>query len=154
MVNFINTATITSFMKTTIIALTILFLLAGCTVQQAPVDNTSSNDVEENTQPEIPQYTPKTVTFVLTAESYKYVMDGVDNPDLVVKEGDTVVIDLTSSWGTHDWVIDEFNASTFKLHSPATHTIEFVAGKKGTFEYYSSVDDDRAEGMKGRFIVE
>jgi plastocyanin len=94
-------------------------------------------------------------TFVMTGENFKFVMDGADNPDLVVKEGDKVRIEFTSTSGFHDWVVDEFDVATQQVRDNEGMTsVEFVADKKGTFEYYCSVGQHRANGMKGTFVVE
>ena len=50
--------------------------------------------------------------------------------------------------------IDEFNAATERVSAGATTTVEFIADKKGTFEYYCTVGQHRANGMKGKFVVE
>ncbi len=94
------------------------------------------------------------VSFGLTGENFKFSMDGQDAPVLTVKEGDTVKITLTSAGGFHDWVLDEFNAHTDRVNTGQSASVEFVADKKGTFEYYCSVDSHRQKGMKGTFIVE
>ncbi|MEK6910189.1 MAG: cupredoxin domain-containing protein [Nanoarchaeota archaeon] len=93
-------------------------------------------------------------TFVISASHLRYFMDGVESPELRVKEGDRVRIEFINEEGFHDWKIDKFNASTQKINAGAKETIEFVADKKGTFEYYCSVGKHRANGMKGAFIVE
>lgn len=77
-----------------------------------------------------------------------------DVGEIRVKEGDTVRIVFTNSQGTHDLVIDEFNARTKITQTGEADTIEFVANKKGTFEYYCSVGNHRAMGMLGKLIVE
>ncbi len=74
--------------------------------------------------------------------------------EMKVKQGDTVKIVFTNKEGFHDWVIDEFNARTKQIAAGKSETIEFVADKKGTFEYYCSVGSHRAMGMKGNLIVE
>ena len=82
-------------------------------------------------------------------------MNGVENPDIKVKQGDKVKIEFSSTQGFHDWTLDEFNAATKQVMDTDGSTIvEFVADKKGTFEYYCSVGSHRANGMKGNFIVE
>ena len=93
-------------------------------------------------------------TFTLTGENFKFVMGGVDNPDLKVKVGDTVRIEFTSKQGFHDWVVDEFNAATAQVRAVNSTSVEFVADKAGTFEYYCSVGSHRQQGMKGNLIVE
>ncbi|MEN9625915.1 MAG: hypothetical protein RL557_243 [archaeon] len=92
--------------------------------------------------------------FVLTGENFKFMMDGVDNPILRVKEGDTVKIEFESVGGFHDWKIDEFGAATQKVNEGGKTSVVFVANKKGSFEYYCSVGQHRANGMKGTLIVE
>lgn len=74
--------------------------------------------------------------------------------EIRVKKGDTVKIQLTNKEGFHDWVIDEFKARTKQLQAGQSETIEFIADKTGTFEYYCSVGQHRAQGMVGKLIVE
>lgn len=77
------------------------------------------------------------------------------NPkEIRVKEGQTVQINVTNEGGTHDWVIDEFDARTPILQSGQKASVTFVADRKGTFEYYCSVGSHRANGMVGKLIVE
>ncbi len=92
--------------------------------------------------------------FDLEGYNYRFEMDGVEAPELGVKQGDRVRIVLTSADGFHDWVIDEFNAATDRVSTGQTASVEFVADKKGTFEYYCSVGNHRANGMYGTFVVE
>ncbi len=74
--------------------------------------------------------------------------------DIRVKKGDTVRVVFTVEQGNHDWVIDEFNTRTKLLNTGETETVEFIANKSGTFEYYCSVPGHRQLGMKGNLIVE
>jgi plastocyanin len=98
--------------------------------------------------------TPETKTFSLDGQNFKFIMDGSDNPDLVVNEGDTVKIEFKSIGGFHDWVVDEFNAATTQVReTDGMVSVEFVADKKGTFEYYCSVGQHRQQGMKGSLVV-
>src|SRR3989344_4573926 len=92
--------------------------------------------------------------FVVDSSHLRFYIDGVENPDIKVKEGDKVRIEFTSSEGFHDWVVDEFGAKTEKVSAGGSSSVEFVADKKGTFEYYCSVGQHRANGMFGKFIVE
>lgn len=70
-----------------------------------------------------------------------------------VDRGDTVTINVKNVNGTHNLKIDEFNASTRVLNAGETQTITFVADKTGTFQYYCSVGNHRAQGMAGTLIV-
>ena len=98
--------------------------------------------------------TGETKTFVMTGENFKFVLDGVDNPELKVNKGDVVRIEFTSTDGFHDWVVDEFGATKKVMPEDGMTFVEFVASEKGEFEYYCSVGQHRANGMKGVFIVE
>ena len=116
-------------------------------------DNSQDNNQQDDTSPTI-QETQQTKTFVLTGENFKFMMNGVDNPTLRVNKGDKVVINFQSTDGFHDWTLDEFKAATSKVNSPGSASVEFIADKTGTFEYYCSIGQHRANGMKGAFIVE
>ncbi len=73
---------------------------------------------------------------------------------LKVKLGQKVDIEFNNKEGFHDLVIDEFKVKTKQIKAGAKDDISFVADKKGTFEFYCSVGDHRAKGMKGKLIVE
>lgn len=77
-----------------------------------------------------------------------------DPKEIRVKEGTRVRLVFINAAGTHDWVIDEFSARTKILQGAGSDTVEFVANKRGTFEYYCSVGTHRQMGMKGNLIVE
>ena len=92
--------------------------------------------------------------FVVDSSHLRFYINGVENPDIVVKQGDKVRIEFSSTEGFHDWVVDEFGAATERVSAGGAASVEFVADKKGTFEYYCSVGQHRANGMWGKFIVE
>ncbi len=109
----------------------------------------SSEGVEDNT--DSGSYD---VLFVLEGENFKFMKDGVDNPELKVNEGDVVRVEFTSVGGFHDFVLDEFSAATKQVNVGGSTFVEFVADRKGSFEYYCSVGSHRQAGMKGMFVVE
>ena len=75
-------------------------------------------------------------------------------PNMIsVNKGDTVRILFKNMDGIHDLVIDEFNVKTKQISSGQEETIEFVADKVGTFEYYCSVGSHRQMGMIGTLEV-
>jgi heme/copper-type cytochrome/quinol oxidase subunit 2 len=151
------------------IALLLLLVIAtaiyGCT--NAPLNNenltnttansnnqTNTNLSTNNNTTTLNETTNSNVlVFKLTGENFRFFMNGVESPTINVKEGDRVRIEFTSIGGFHDFVIDEFNAATDQIGAGQTSSVEFVANKKGTFEYYCSVGSHRAMGMKGTFIV-
>lgn len=88
-------------------------------------------------------------TFTVGGSNFSF-----DVQEIRVKEGDKVKITLVNNGGFHDLVIDEFNVATSQIQAGQTSSIEFVANKKGTFEYYCSVGAHRQQGMVGKLIVE
>lgn len=90
----------------------------------------------------------------ITGDHLRFFIDGVENPEIKVKLGDRVKVEFKSTEGFHDWVIDEFGAATQKVNAGGSSSVEFIADERGTFEYYCSVGQHRANGMKGKFIVE
>lgn len=81
-------------------------------------------------------------------------LEGVDNPDLVVKVGDVVRIVLASGDGMeHDFVIDELEVAT-EHTSGEEVSVTFTVTEEGTFQYYCSLPGHLAGGMYGNFIVE
>lgn len=74
--------------------------------------------------------------------------------EMKVKKGDTVRVVFTNDEGTHDWVLDEFDAKTEMLNAGESAEVTFVADEAGEFEYYCSVGQHRSMGMVGKLIVE
>lgn len=86
--------------------------------------------------------------FIVTGSNFKF-----QPTELTVNKGDTVKIIFKNTEGFHDFVIDEFNVATKKIQSGSEETVQFVADKTGSFEYYCSVGNHRAMGMKGVLTV-
>src|SRR3989338_6726741 len=105
---------------------------------EGTIDSSPSAEVEE-------EMTGTTKTFEVTGEPFMFTP-----AEIRVKVGDTVRINFTNKAGMHDWVIDEFSARTKVLQAGQSETIEFVAEQAGTFEYYCSVANHRAQGMVGK----
>jgi nitrite reductase (NO-forming) len=87
-------------------------------------------------------------TFTVGAQNFSFTLS-----QITVNKGDTVKIIFQNVEGSHNWVIDEFNARTNVISGGQTQTIQFVANKSGTFEYYCSVGAHRQLGMRGNLIV-
>ena len=92
--------------------------------------------------------------FSLDAQNYRFLTEGGINPDIRVKQGDTVRITLTSIEGFHDWTVDELNVQSERISTGELTVIEFVADEQGVFAYYCSVGNHRLQGMIGNLIVE
>lgn len=107
------------------------------------VEDADGDAVEEDT------LIPVQVEFDVTGTNFEFSVK-----EMRVKKGDTVLIRFSNEGGFHDWVIDEFNASTPRISEGGEAMVEFVADKAGEFEYYCSVGSHRQLGMVGRLIVE
>jgi len=132
------------------------FLNGDSTLDYNPIFDSDKDALKpgmETTDP-VPAPTGNARTFVIDSSHLRFYMNGVENPDLVVNEGDHVRIEFSSSEGFHDWKIDDFTAATEKVNPGNSTFVEFIADKKGTFEYYCSVGQHRTNGMKGKFIVQ
>jgi len=71
-----------------------------------------------------------------------------------VKKGETVRIVMNSVSMMHDFNIDELGVKLPIVKDGDSGMIEFVAGEVGTFEYYCSVGQHRANGQVGMISVE
>jgi plastocyanin len=88
-------------------------------------------------------------TFQVEGSSFTFVP-----AEIRVKKGDTVKVVFKNTEGFHDWVLDEFSVRTKQIPAGQTDTVQFLADKTGTFEYYCSVGKHRQQGMVGKLIVE
>lgn len=113
-----------------------------------PDSMTNGSTTTSGTNP-VPSDDASVKTFTVTGRSFSFSPN-----EIRVKKGDRVKINFVNESGFHDWVIDEFNARTNKISGGQSETIEFVADKTGTFEFYCSVGNHRQAGMKGNLIVE
>jgi len=70
-----------------------------------------------------------------------------------VNKGERVRITFVNDVGTHDLVVEGYDARTQILQGGQSETIEFIADEAGTFEYYCSVGSHREMGMVGTLTV-
>ena len=147
----------------------VILLIAGFFIiskpQQINQSITTDQTTQDNNQPtvadtEVIEVTPtedsqptgimsESKTFTIDASNFKFSIK-----EIKVKKGDKVKIVLNNKDGIHDWMIEEFDARTKQIAAGETDTVEFVADKTGTFEYYCSVGQHRQMGMVGNLIVE
>lgn len=113
------------------------------------LEGTATGDETAGTDADLGQAAGPDVTVDVEGSPFAF-----DVKEIRVREGDTVQINFTNTQGSHDWVLDEFGVRTAVLAAGASESVTFVADKKGTFEYYCSVGNHRAQGMVGKLIVE
>ncbi len=146
-------------MKNTIIIVVIVALLAlggwyYMSTQNAPASNDTTQTVDQGASSPatgadanaLP--TGPVKEFTVTGSNYAFAP-----ATLSVQKGDHVKITFVNSGGMHDFVIDGFNVRTKTVQSGAQDVVEFDATQSGTFEYYCSVGNHRAMGMKGTLTV-
>ena len=73
---------------------------------------------------------------------------------ITVKAGDRVKILLKSVDKVHNFYLDEFNVKSSDAKSGEATTVEFTAGKKGSYEFYCAIGQHRQMGMVGTLLVE
>lgn len=87
----------------------------------------------------------------------EFVVDGSNfkfSPStLTVNKGDNVKITFKNLQGTHDFVIDELGVKTPTITAGKDEVVNFVADEAGSFKYYCSVGNHRAQGMEGTLVV-
>ena len=76
-----------------------------------------------------------------------------DTKVISVKKGDKVKVTFKSTDGFHDFVIEGYNVSTKRVQTGEETVVEFMTDKTGTFTFYCSVGNHRAQGMVGKFVV-
>jgi plastocyanin len=101
----------------------------------------ATNSAQSSTSAEVKEFT-------VNGSNFKF-----EPATMTVNQGDTVRITFKNTGGFHDLTIDEFNVKTKQLGANAEETVEFVADKAGTYEYYCSVGQHRQMGMKGTLTV-
>jgi nitrite reductase (NO-forming) len=102
-----------------------------------------------NTTAQVPAVKSVVKTFTVTGQNYSFTPSTI-----TVKKGDTVKITFKNLNGNHNFIIDEFNVNSGIIAGGEQKTINFVADKTGSFQYYCSVGSHRAMGMWGTLKVE
>lgn len=137
-----------------------LFMKNGSSQQMETTEDTtgteqSANDVVEESDVESMEAGDDSESMMevrvieVEAGSFYY------KPDVMkVKKGETVRIVMKSVSMMHNFNIDELGVKIPVTQDGDTATVEFVADKAGTFEYYCSVGNHRAQGQVGMITVE
>jgi len=94
---------------------------------------------------------PKDLTFNISGGSFFFTPN-----EIRVKQGDRVKIVFTNVGGTHNLMLPGFDVASKTIQTGESETLEFVADKKGTFEFYCEVGNGyhRQMGQIGVLLVE
>ncbi len=122
-------------------------LVAWCNQVNTPSDDALGDTTEKNS-PDDTNAKGADIVVDVTGRNFSF-----STTSITVSEGDTVTINFQSEEGFHDRVVDEFDAKTDKVNPWTPTRVTFVADKAGSYEYYCSVGQHRANGMVGTLIV-
>ncbi len=103
---------------------------------------------EEPIKPVPAPAAPREVTFDVKGGSFFY-----EPNTMQVKKGDHVTIRYSNIGGMHDINIEEFGVKSSVIRTGESTSVDFVANKVGSFEYYCSVGQHRQMGQKGTLTV-
>ena len=142
----------------------LLVTLALISGFQLPLSGTLAGSQVAEKKATSPPVSPQTPTFEFQAQDkttpWALVSNGVSNPTIKVRVGDSVKITFTNTGqAPHTWTLDAnspspYDVSTIGVPPGKSETISFVADKPGTFTYYCKVPGHKELGMKGTIIVE
>ncbi len=134
-----------------VIAVVAIVSIAVVYVNSTKVDDGMNSEMSETVE-EMDNVTfpvSEVREFTISGQNFSFAPASI-----AVNEGDRVRITFKNASGFHDLKIDEFAVATKQIQGGQEEVVEFVANKKGTFEYYCSVGNHRAMGMTGSLIVQ
>ena len=134
----------------------ILFVISGCSnaVEEQTGDEDNIVDEEDNDNPIVEDPVDENFKeFTIRASNWKF-----DPSEIRVNEGDKVILhiigDDNGAGEGHGFSLTEFEINK-EITEGETTTVEFVADKKGTFEFFCSVIcGEGHREMRGQLIVE
>ena len=133
------------------------FVLIVNSMQNTQITPTQPTVIETPTVPVAPTESASLMqssndlikTVEVESGSYYYKPNAI-----TVKKDERVKIVMHSVSMMHDFNIDELNVKIPIVKNGDTSTVEFIADKVGTFEYYCSIGQHRQLGQVGKLIVE
>lgn len=84
----------------------------------------------------------------IEASNYAFSIDKI-----TASEGTALLLTITSTQGTHDFVIEELGVSSGMLPVGEPVQINVPTDRPGTYEFYCSVGNHREMGMKGTLVI-
>lgn len=143
-----NKSTGKNFKPAVVVGVLLLIAAAGLGTLFLRKNNIQSQQVQVQAESTNNVSNANVKEFIIDGSNFKF-----EPSQIKVSKGDTVKITFKDNDGTHNLVVDGYNVST-RILSEGQDTIQFVADKTGTFEYYCSIGSHRDLGMKGTLTVE
>lgn len=139
-------------MKKILVPLAFMLLAAGCGSSQPAATANPTPTPQPMTASPAPTPTPTNgpvKTFNVSGQNYSFSPSTIS-----VNKGDTVKITFTNNGGwPHNFALDEFNVKSQTVQVGQSDTVQFVADKAGSFQFYCSVANHKAMGMVGTLTV-
>lgn len=124
----------------------------------AEIGNTNTTAPTTSTKTTTSTTTKTTSTSTTTVKEVPFTIYGGNyyfDPNIIkVKQGSRVTIIFHNKEGFHNLRIDAYNIGTSVIPAYGEGKFTFIADKKGSFEFYCTVNNHRALGMKGTLVVE
>jgi len=145
-----------------IFGLVIVLVVGGIVYATAPKQTSTNNSGKEtsissSSQAMVEKDSAKSSSELMTKNIKEINMEAGSfyyKPNTItVKKGETVKIVMHSVSMMHDFNIDELNVRMPIVKNGDTGIVEFTADKVGTFEYYCSVGQHRANGQVGKITI-
>ncbi len=141
-------------MNKTVGILLVLLVLGGVTyklMQPKPSEDFSLDSVvtKDSPIPTEPAMVVKEDVIIVEGSPFKFVPNTI-----TIKKGVVTKIVFKNLKGSHDFVVDGLGVRSKTLKEGEEEVVEFTSEKAGSFEYYCSVGNHKAQGMTGTIIVE
>jgi len=145
-------------MKQAIIGLLVVAVVGGVIYfantknVKAPLESTTTSSTSStvSSPPGVPPETTDANIKIVEVEAGSFYY----KPNIIeVTKGQKIKIIMKSVSMMHDFNIDELGVKMPITKNGDTGTVEFTADKVGTFEYYCSVGQHRANGQVGSITI-
>jgi len=126
-----------------------LFYKKGKVNQDNPSAKTDIEETASQSNETVQQEKTTIKEFIVFGKSFSF-----EPVTIKVTMGDTVKIIFKDSDGFHDLKIGGYNVATSRINAGEESSVQFVADKAGSFEYFCTVGNHRERGMIGTLVVE
>lgn len=116
-----------------------------------PATSTASPNTQSSPQKEVstPEANSVVKEITVTGNEYSYSPNS-----LTLQKGEQIKLSFKNAGNLpHNLLIDELGVATKTVKGGDSDTVTFTADKSGTFKFYCSVGNHRAQGMEGMTTV-